>query len=35
MEIVKGVYQIKLPMPLGMPIDHVNVYLIEGDKGNL
>lgn len=35
MEIVKGVYQIKLPMPVGMPIDHVNVYLIEGDKGNL
>ena len=35
MEIVKGVYQIKLPMPAGIPVDHVNVYLIEGDKGNL
>jgi glyoxylase-like metal-dependent hydrolase (beta-lactamase superfamily II) len=25
----------RLPMPGGMPIDHVNAYLVEGDKGNL
>lgn len=34
MEIVQGVHQIKLPLP-GGTLDHVNVYLIEGDKGNL
>ena len=34
MEIVRGVHQIKLPLPGGV-LDHVNVYLIEGDQGNL
>ena len=34
MEIVQGVHQIKLPLPGGL-LDHVNVYLIEGNKGNL
>lgn len=34
MEIVQGVHQIKLPLP-GAPLDHVNVYLIEGNEGNL
>jgi len=34
MEIVQGVHQIKLPLP-GGTLDHVNVYLIEGDEGNL
>lgn len=34
MEIVQGVHQIKLPMPEGT-LDHANVYLIEGDTGNL
>lgn len=34
MEIVQGVHQIKLPLP-GGTLDHVNVYLVEGDEGNL
>ena len=34
MEIVQGVHQIKLPLPDGT-LNHVNVYLIEGEKGNL
>jgi len=34
MEILQGVYQIKLPLP-GGPLDHVNVYLVEGSQGNL
>jgi glyoxylase-like metal-dependent hydrolase (beta-lactamase superfamily II) len=34
MEIVKGVYQIKLPLPGGPP-DHTNAYLIDGSEGNL
>jgi glyoxylase-like metal-dependent hydrolase (beta-lactamase superfamily II) len=35
MEIVQGIHQIKLPMPEGAALDHVNVYLVEGTKGNL
>ena len=34
MEVVRGVHQIKIPLP-DMPLDHVNVYLIEGEKGNM
>jgi len=34
MEIVKGIYQIKVPMP-GPGLDHINAYLVEGTKGNL
>ena len=34
MEIVHGVYQMKLPLP-GGPLDHVNAYLIDGSQGNL
>jgi glyoxylase-like metal-dependent hydrolase (beta-lactamase superfamily II) len=34
MEIIKGVYQIKLPLP-GPGLDHINVYLLEGTEGNL
>ena len=34
MEIVKGVYQIKLPLPGGPP-GHTNAYLIDGSEGNL
>jgi glyoxylase-like metal-dependent hydrolase (beta-lactamase superfamily II) len=34
MEIVKGIYQIKLPLP-GPGLDHVNAYLVEGTTGNL
>ena len=34
MEILQGIHQIKLPLPGGL-LDHVNVYLVEGDKGNL
>ena len=34
MEIVQGVHQIRLPLPEGA-LDHVNVYLVEGSKGNL
>jgi len=33
-EIVKGIYQIKLPLP-GPGLDHVNAYLVEGTAGNL
>jgi len=35
MEIVQGVHQIKLPLPTGASLDHINAYLIEGTKGNL
>jgi glyoxylase-like metal-dependent hydrolase (beta-lactamase superfamily II) len=34
MEIVKGIYQIKVPLP-GLGLDHINAYLVEGTKGNL
>jgi len=34
MEIFRGVHHIKLPLKRGA-LDHVNVYLIEGKKGNL
>ena len=34
MEIIQGVYQIKLPLP-GGPLDHSNAYLIDGSQGNL
>jgi len=34
MEIVRGIHQISLPLSGGM-LDHVNVYVVEGDKGNL
>lgn len=34
MELVQGIHQIKIPLPVGA-LDHVNVYLIEGKKGNL
>jgi glyoxylase-like metal-dependent hydrolase (beta-lactamase superfamily II) len=33
MEIVQGVHQIKVPLPGA--VDHMNIYLIEGTKGNL
>lgn len=35
MEIVRGVHQIKLPLPAGAALSHINTYLIEGSKGNL
>jgi glyoxylase-like metal-dependent hydrolase (beta-lactamase superfamily II) len=35
MEIVQGVHQIKLPLPAGGALDHVNAYLVEGSKSNL
>jgi glyoxylase-like metal-dependent hydrolase (beta-lactamase superfamily II) len=35
MEIVQGIHQIKLPRPAGAALDHTNVYLVEGTKGNL
>lgn len=35
MEIVQGVHQIKLPLPVGAALDHMNTYLIEGTQGNL
>jgi glyoxylase-like metal-dependent hydrolase (beta-lactamase superfamily II) len=35
MELMKGVYQVKVPMPLGPGLDHINVYLLEGTNGNL
>ncbi len=35
MEIVQGVHQIKLPLPAGTALDHINAYLIEGSQGNL
>ena len=34
MEIVKGIYQFKVPLP-GPGLDHVNAYLVEGTTGNL
>jgi len=34
MEPVKGVHQIRIPLP-NMPLDHINVYLVEGSKGNV
>jgi len=34
MEIIKGVYHIKIPMP-ETKVNHVNAYLLEGDDGNL
>ena len=33
MEIIQGVHQIKVPLPGAL--DHMNIYLIEGTKGNL
>ena len=35
MEIVQGIHQIKVPLPEGTALDHMNIYLIEGTKGNL
>jgi len=35
MEIVQGIHQIKVPMPAESALDHVNIYLVEGTKGNL
>jgi glyoxylase-like metal-dependent hydrolase (beta-lactamase superfamily II) len=35
MEIVQGIHQIKVPMPAGAALDHMNIYLVEGTKGNL
>lgn len=34
MEIVRGVHQIKIPIPESS-LEHINVYLVEGDEGNL
>jgi len=34
MEIVTGVHQIQLPFPKGVS-GHINVYVIEGDEGNI
>jgi len=34
MEIIKGIHQLKIPFPKGMPGD-VNVYIIEGNDGNI
>lgn len=34
MEIVPGVHQIKLPLATS-PLEHINVYLVEGSEGNL
>ena len=34
MEIVQGVHQIKIPLP-GGTLDHVNAYVLQGDKGNV
>ena len=34
MEIVAGVYQIKLPFPQGVP-GNTNAYVVEGSKGNI
>lgn len=35
MEIVQGIHQMKLPRPAKSALDHTNVYLVEGTKGNL
>ena len=35
MEIVQGIHQIKVPLPEGAALDHMNIYLVEGTKGNL
>ncbi|UCH50845.1 MAG: MBL fold metallo-hydrolase, partial [Chloroflexota bacterium] len=35
MEIVQGIHQIKVPRPAEAALDHVNIYLVEGTKGNL
>jgi hypothetical protein len=32
MEIVSGIYQIKVPIP-DNPLENLNCYLIEGDEG--
>ncbi len=34
MEIVRGVHQIKIPMPQSS-LEQINVYIIEGEEGNL
>ena len=34
MEIIKGVYHIKIPLP-ETRVNHVNAYLLEGTDGNL
>lgn len=34
MEIVRGVHQIKIPMPQGS-LEHINVYVVEGEESNL
>lgn len=34
MEIIQGVHQIKVPLQ-GGSLDHVNVYVLHGDKGNV
>lgn len=35
MEIVQGIHQIKVPRAAGAALDHTNVYIVEGTKGNL
>ncbi len=34
MEIVRGVHQIKIPMPQSS-LEHINVYMVEGEESNL
>jgi len=34
MEIVRGVHQIKIPMPQSS-LEHINVYVVEGEESNL
>jgi glyoxylase-like metal-dependent hydrolase (beta-lactamase superfamily II) len=34
MEIVRGIHQIKIPFPQGIP-QYTNVYIVEGSKGNI
>jgi glyoxylase-like metal-dependent hydrolase (beta-lactamase superfamily II) len=34
MEIVRGIHQIKIPFPQGIP-EQTNVYVVEGSKGNI
>jgi len=34
MEIIKGIHQLKVPFPQGIPGD-INVYIIEGDDGSI